>query len=46
MKNVILYGAGQRGKYYASVLYEHGIEIAGFCDSYKTGNVVVEWEGG
>lgn len=45
MKDIILYGAGKRGKYYANVLYEHGIEIAGFCDSYKVGNIMLNTGG-
>lgn len=42
MKKVILYGAGQRGIKYARLLYNRGIEIAGFCDTYKTGNIIFE----
>lgn len=38
---IILYGAGQRGIKIAEVLQENNIEIAGFCDSNKTGSVSV-----
>lgn len=45
MKKIVLYGAGKRGKKYERILYNHGIEIAGFCDSFKNGSVIVEHEG-
>lgn len=44
MKKIIIYGAGKRGKRYAKTLIEHGISVEGFCDSYKTGNVMFEYE--
>lgn len=42
MKEIILYGAGIRGRKVAQVLSEHGIEIAGFCDSVKTGKIIFD----
>lgn len=42
---VILYGAGKRGRRYAHLLYNHGIDIVGFCDTYKTGNVLLDYDG-
>ncbi|MEY8482214.1 methyltransferase domain-containing protein [Lachnospiraceae bacterium 48-21] len=42
MKEVVLYGAGIRGRKVATVLSEHGIEIAGFCDSTKTGEIAFD----
>lgn len=46
MKKIILYGAGKRGIKYARLLCNYDIEIAGFCDTYKTGSVVYECMGG
>jgi len=43
MKEIILYGAGERGKRFAEMLHERNIEIAGFCDSFKTGNISLDW---
>ena len=40
MKEIILYGAGTNGKKVAQILWKHGIQIAGFCDSMKTGDVI------
>lgn len=45
MKEIILYGAGTQGRLFACLLYEHGIAIAGFCDSNKTGEVEFECGG-
>ena len=42
---VILYGAGKRGKRYACLLHVHGIEVIGFCDSYKNGKVLLDYDG-
>lgn len=42
---VVLYGAGKRGKRYASSLHCHGIDIVGFCDSYKRGKVLLDYDG-
>lgn len=39
MKEIILYGAGKRGRKVARLLEEEGIKIRGFCDSYKSGDV-------
>lgn len=46
MKEIILYGAGKTGKKVARILNRHGIQIAGFCDSMKTGNVTFDVGGG
>lgn len=40
MKKIILYGAGKRGKAVAELLDKNHIQIAGFCDSFKTGSVM------
>lgn len=32
-------------KKYAEILYEHGIEIEGFCDTYKTKNIIIDCGG-
>lgn len=42
MKEIVLYGAGKRGRKVAQILGEHGIEIAGFCDSIKEGEVAFD----
>lgn len=41
MKEIILYGAGKRGMKIARLLLEHGIQVGGFCDSIKSGEIVV-----
>ena len=41
-KDIIIYGAGIRGKKIACQLYRHGIEIAGFCDTFKIGEGIFE----
>lgn len=46
MKKIIIYGAGKKGIKYARILCDYGIEISGFCDTYKTGNVYFECGGG
>lgn len=45
MKNIILYGAGKRGKKIADLLKRKNIIIAGFCDSNISGQKI-EWGGG
>jgi len=45
-KEIVLYGAGERGRNWAEMLCAHNIEIAGFCDSYKTGSVSINNAGG
>lgn len=45
MKEIILYGAGRRGKKVARLLEEKGIKVSGFCDSYISGTVEIG-EGG
>lgn len=45
MEDIILYGAGKAGKANAYLLYKYGIEIAGFCDSFKSGEVEFECDG-
>ena len=42
MKEIVLYGAGKRGRKIAQILSEHDIEIAGFCDSIKKGEVAFD----
>lgn len=42
---VVLYGAGKRGKKYAGLLHSHGIDVVGFSDSYKSGNVLFDVDG-
>lgn len=42
---VVLYGAGKRGKKYACLLYSHGIDVVGFSDSYKNGKVLFDVDG-
>ena len=44
MKEIILYGAGQRGMKIAEVLHENNIDIAGFCDSNKKGSILINFE--
>lgn len=41
MKKIFLYGAGRRGKKVAEFLNDKGIEIAGFLDSYKSGEMIL-----
>lgn len=42
---VLIYGAGQRGKLNARRLYAHGTDIVGFCDSYKKGKILLDFDG-
>lgn len=44
MKDIILFGAGKKGKVTANLLWDEGIKIYGFCDSYKSG--VIETDRG
>lgn len=44
MKNIILYGAGKRGKKVADFLRRKNILIAGFCDTNISGQKI-EWGG-
>lgn len=46
MQELFVYGAGMRGRKTARTLIEHGIVVAGFFDSFKTGTVDVETGGG
>ena len=39
---IVLYGAGVRGKKIEKMLYSNGITIRGFCDTNKTGYVECE----
>ncbi len=41
MKKIFLYGAGKRGKKVAEILMDKGIEISGFLDSNKIGEVII-----
>lgn len=41
MKELLLYGAGRRGKKVADILGKKGVTIAGFLDSNKTGEIMV-----
>lgn len=42
MAEIILYGAGLRGKFTESLLYNHGLFIKGFCDSVKEGRYLCD----
>ena len=44
MKNIILYGAGKRGKKIADLLKRRNILMSGFCDSNIRGQKI-EWGG-
>lgn len=45
MKNIILYGAGKKGKKVANILKRKNIDIMGFCDTNISGQKI-EWGGG
>lgn len=45
MKEIIIYGAVKKGIKYTRILCDYGIEISGFCDTYKTGNINLEYGG-
>lgn len=44
MKEIILYGAGKRGKKVADLLIKNNVRIAGFCDT-NLSNQKIEWGG-
>ncbi len=45
MKKIILFGAGKRGKEIAQLLDKNNVPIEGFCDSFKTGSVLLDGGG-
>lgn len=44
MKEIILYGAGKRGKKVADLLIKNNLNIAGFCDT-NINDQKIEWGG-